>query len=146
MKKVLEQNFNNQKEVNERLKNDIEKMTETLRELTNENRMLEKRNKEVSLMNTQLTNEKDRLALEKLEAVEEKNLTKAGVSALTREIEYLRSQVNKDKSSIMALVVNKDKMKNEIQTATKKNEEKDEEIKRHENNYDKLAADMAKSK
>lgn len=61
-----------------------------MRELTNENKMLEKRNKEVSLLNTQLTNEKDRLAREKMEAVNEKNLTKSGVSALTREIEYLR--------------------------------------------------------
>jgi hypothetical protein len=30
------------------------------------------------------------MAREKLEAVSEKNLTKQGVSALTREIEYLR--------------------------------------------------------
>ncbi len=69
---------------------DSDKLNETLRELTNENKMLEKRNKEVSLINTQLTNEKDRLAREKMEAVNEKNLTKSGVSALTREIEYLR--------------------------------------------------------
>ena len=59
--------------------------------MLNENKKLDKRNKEVMLLNTQVTNEKDRLSREKMEAVEEKNLTKSGVSALTREIEYLRS-------------------------------------------------------
>jgi hypothetical protein len=66
-------------------------LEEELRELLNENKKLDKRNKEVMLLNTQVTNEKDRLSREKMEAVEEKNLTKSGVSALTREIEYLRS-------------------------------------------------------
>ena len=64
--------------------------------MLNENKRLDKRNKEVMLLNTQVTNEKDRLSREKMEAVEEKNLTKSGVSALTREIEYLRSEVDKE--------------------------------------------------
>ena len=63
---------------------------EKQREIENENRMLEKRNKEVSLLNTQLNNEKDRMAREKMEAINEKNITKQGVNGLTREIEYLR--------------------------------------------------------
>jgi hypothetical protein len=49
---------------------------EKQREIENENRMLEKRNKEVSLLNTQLNNEKDRMAREKMEAINEKNITK----------------------------------------------------------------------
>ena len=40
--------------------------------------------------NNALLNDKDRLAREKMEATSEKNITKAGVNALTREIEYLR--------------------------------------------------------
>jgi hypothetical protein len=40
--------------------------------------------------NNSLLNDKDRLAREKMEAMNEKNITKAGVNALTREIEYLR--------------------------------------------------------
>lgn len=69
---------------------DSDKLNETLRELTNENKMFDKKNKEVSLLNTQLANEKDRMARDKMDAVNEKNITKGGVSALTREIEYLR--------------------------------------------------------
>ena len=53
-----------------------DKLKETLKELTNENKMLEKTNKETSLQNTQLANQKDIMAREKLDAVNEKNLTK----------------------------------------------------------------------
>lgn len=65
-------------------------MNETFKEQLNENRMLEKKNKSLNLNNVELQNEKDRMAKEKTEAINEKNITKSGVSALTREIEYLR--------------------------------------------------------
>jgi hypothetical protein len=40
--------------------------------------------------NKQLVNDKERLNRLKNEAIADKNLTKTGVNALTREIEYLR--------------------------------------------------------
>jgi hypothetical protein len=52
--------------------------------------MLEKENKTLKRDNNGLLNDKDRMAIEKMEAFNEKNITKAGVNALTREIEYLR--------------------------------------------------------
>jgi hypothetical protein len=83
--------------------------------------MLEKRNREISLINTQLTNEKDRLAREKMEAVNEKNLTKSGVSALTREIEFLRKQVDGEKQNIVTLKHDRDKMSVSIKRAEEEN-------------------------
>jgi len=108
--------------------------------------MVEKRNKEISLLNTQLANEKDRLAREKLEAVNEKNLTKAGVSALTREIEYLRKQVDAEKANIVALITQKDMMKKSIQKAEETNNDTKEELMRQITEYKKLADDMEKGK
>jgi hypothetical protein len=96
-------------------------LEEELRELLNENKRLEKHNKEVMLLNTQVTNEKDRLSREKMEAVEEKNLTKSGVSALTREIEFLRSQVEKEKQNIVSLKHDRDKMSVSIKWAETEN-------------------------
>lgn len=59
-------------------------------------------------------NDKDRMAREKMEALNEKNLTKGGVNALTREIEYLRKQVELEKSNIVNLIREKDMMKRKI--------------------------------
>ncbi len=53
-------------------------------------KQLEKENKNFKRENVGLVNDKDRMAREKMEAINEKNLTKGGVNALTREIEYLR--------------------------------------------------------
>jgi hypothetical protein len=89
-KKAYEINFKQLQEKFRKQAMELDSLRENLRELTNENKMLEKTNKEVTLQNTQLANQKDMMAREKLEAVNEKNLTKQGVSALTREIEYLR--------------------------------------------------------
>ena len=90
--------------------------------------MVEKKNKEVALINTQLANEKDRMARDKLEAVNEKNLTKSGVSALTREIEYLRKQVDAEKANIVNLITQKDMMKKSIQKAEESNNQTKEEL------------------
>ena len=103
------------------MKDKCDKLEEELRELLNENKRLEKHNKEVMLLNTQVTNEKDRLSREKMEAVEEKNLTKSGVSALTREIEFLRSQVEKEKQNIVSLKHDRDKMSVSIKWAETEN-------------------------
>ena len=128
------------------MSDDSDKLSETLRELTNENKMLEKRNREVSLINTQLTNEKDRLAREKMEAVNEKNLTKSGVSALTREIEYLRKQVDSEKQNIVNLKHDRDKMSVSIKRAEDENMTSKEMINTQKNAFDKLMDDMERSK
>jgi hypothetical protein len=57
-----------------------------------------------------LTNEKDRLAKEKLEIQNEKNITRAGVNALTREIEFLRKQSEMGEIKVANLIKDKDKM------------------------------------
>jgi chromosome segregation ATPase len=128
------------------LSDDSDKLNETLRELTNENKMLEKRNREVSLINTQLTNEKDRLAREKMEAVSEKNLTKSGVSALTREIEFLRKQVDGEKQNIVNLKHDRDKMSVSIKRAEDENQTTKDELIKQINEYKKLMDDMERSK
>lgn len=86
----MKQTLDNSEEQNKRLTRELNDLQDNLRERMNENKMIEKRNKELTLLNTQLANEKDRMAREKMEAINEKNVTKASVSALTREIEYLR--------------------------------------------------------
>ena len=67
--------------------------------------------------NNSLLNDKDRMAREKMEAFNEKNITKAGVNALTREIEYLRKQVDSEKSNIINLIRDRDMMKKSIMKA-----------------------------
>ena len=101
---------------------------EKQREIENENRMLEKRNKEVSLLNTQLNNEKDRMAREKMEAINEKNITKQGVNGLTREIEYLRKQVDSEKANIVGLIRDRNMMKTSIDKAEEDNLKNKEEL------------------
>lgn len=71
----------------------IQKFNQTdleLSEARNKLKQLEKENKNLMRENNSLLNDKDRMAREKMEALNEKNITKAGVNALTREIEYLR--------------------------------------------------------
>jgi chromosome segregation ATPase len=108
--------------------------------------MVEKKNKEVALINTQLANEKDRMARDKLEAVNEKNLTKSGVSALTREIEYLRKQVDAEKANIVNLITHKDMMKKSIQIAEESNNKTKEELGAQINEYKKQGEDLEKGK
>lgn len=108
--------------------------------------MVEKKNKEVTLINTQLANEKDRMARDKLEAVNEKNLTKSGVSALTREIEYLRKQVDAEKANIVNLITHKDMMKKSIQIAEESNNKTKEELGAQINEYKKQGEDLEKGK
>jgi hypothetical protein len=61
-----------------------------LSEARNKLKQLEKENKGLMRENTQIMNDRDKMSREKMEALTEKNITKAGVNALTREIEYLR--------------------------------------------------------
>lgn len=69
-----------------------------LNDTRNKAKELENKNKALKIENNTLLNEKERFAREKMEALTEKGITKAGVNALTREIEYLRKQVDQEKS------------------------------------------------
>ena len=82
---------------------------------------MEKDNKGLRRENTGLLNDKDRMAREKMEALNDKNLTKSGVNALTREIEYLRKQVEGEKGNIFSLIRDKDVMKKKIVQAEEDN-------------------------
>jgi len=82
---------------------------------------MEKDNKGLRRENTGLLNDKDRMAREKMEALNDKNLTKSGVNALTREIEYLRKQVEGEKGIIFSLIRDKDVMKKKIVQAEEDN-------------------------
>ena len=48
---------------------------------------------------------------ERFEAISEKETAKAAVSALTREVEWLRKQTDVEKSDLMKLVRDRDMMK-----------------------------------
>ena len=90
-------NKNKQSEV------DISEMRAKIREY-------EKKNKDLNRMNYGLTNDKDRVTREKKDAEHEKQITKAGVNALPREIEYLRMQTDSEKSNILNLIRDRDMM------------------------------------
>jgi hypothetical protein len=92
-----------------------------LSETRNKLKQLEKENKNLLRENNTLMNDKDRMAREKMEALNEKNITKAGVNALTREIEYLRKQTEGEKSNIINLIRDRDMMKKSIIKAEEDN-------------------------
>ena len=100
--------------------------------------MIEKENKSLKRDNTSLLNEKDRMHREKMEALGEKNITKAGVNALTREIEYLRKQVESEKANIISLIRDRDMMKKNISKADEDNLKNREEVLRQKSEADKL--------
>lgn len=83
-------------------------------------------------------NDKDRMAREKMEALNEKNITKAGVNALTREIEYLRKQTESEKSNIIGLIRDRDMMKKSILKAEEDNQKNKEELINQINEVKKL--------
>lgn len=68
----------------------IDNLEVEIGEFRNKNRELEKMNKVYNRVNNGLVTDKERITNEKKEAEYEKNLTKNGVNALTREIEHLR--------------------------------------------------------
>ena len=78
------------------------------------------------------------MAREKMEALNEKNITKAGVNALTREIEYLRKQTESEKSNIIGLIRDRDMMKKSILKAEEDNQKNKEELINQINEVKKL--------
>ncbi len=99
-----------------------------LSEARNKLKQLEKENKTLMRENQTMMNDKDRMAREKMEALNEKNITKAGVNALTREIEYLRKQTEGEKSNIIGLIRDRDMMGKLIQKAEDDNSKNKEEL------------------
>ena len=67
---------------------------------------------------------------EKKEAEYEKNLTKNGVNALTREIEHLRRDTEQDKKKIIDLIRFRDMMSKSIKKAEDENKEKPKKTKK----------------
>lgn len=63
-----------------------------------------------------------------MDAINDKNLTKSGVNALTREIEYLRKQVELEKNNIFMLIRDKDTMKKKINIAEEDNQKNKENM------------------
>ena len=107
---------------------DLHNKDQLINELRNKVKMIEKENKSLKRDNTSLLNEKDWTHREKMEALGEKNITKAGVNALTREIEYLRKQVESEKANIISLIRDRDMMKKNISKADEDNLKNREEV------------------
>ena len=80
-------------------------------------REYEQKNKVLNRSNNQLAGEKARISQLKNEAEQEKSITKAGVNALTREIEHLRKQTDNEKTSILNLIRDRDMMQKYIKKA-----------------------------
>ena len=91
-------------------------------------REYEKKNNDLNRINNGLLYDKDRITREKKEAEYEKNITKNGVNALTREIEYLRRDTEQDKKKIIDLIRFRDMMSKSIKKAEDENNKNKEEI------------------
>jgi cupin superfamily acireductone dioxygenase involved in methionine salvage len=77
--------------------------------------------------------ENTRITRQKNESETEKNITKSGVSALTREIEYLRKQTESEKTDILNLIRDRDMMQKYIKKAEEENTKSKDEISRLKN-------------
>lgn len=96
-------------------------------------RSIEKDNKYTKRMNAELTQKKEMVTRQKLEAEHEKLITKSGVSALTREIEYLRKQTDAEKTNILNLIRDRDMMSKYIKKAEEENFKNKDELTKKQN-------------
>lgn len=94
---------------------------------------MEKENKRFDRDNKALELEKKRLTEAKLNAVNEKTVAKNAVSALTREIEWLRKQTEQEQSNIFSLVRDREMMKNSLKIVDEVNTKNKEDLKQAEN-------------
>jgi len=107
-------------------------------EFKNKLKQYEKQNQQLNRANNTMLNEKDRLAKEKLDIQNEKNITRAGVNALTREIEYLRKQTEMGEIKVANLIKEKDKMQSNIQKVEEDNTENRNKLIDAQQKIDKL--------
>lgn len=106
--------------------------------MRNKIRELEKKNQVLNRTNNGLLNDKDRVTREKKEAEYEKNITKNGVNALTREIEHLRRDTEQDKKKIIDLIRFRDMMSKSIKKAEDENYKNKDEISNKQNEISQL--------
>ena len=116
----------------------IDNLEVEIGEFRNKNRELEKMNKVYNRVNNGLVTDKERITNEKKEAEYEKNLTKNGVNALTREIEHLRRDTEQDKKKIIDLIRFRDMMSKSIKKAEDENMKNKDEISSKVNEIAKL--------
>ena len=122
----------------ESLRIKIDNLEVEIGEFRNKNRELEKMNKVYNRVNNGLVTDKERITNEKKEAEYEKNLTKNGVNALTREIEHLRRDTEQDKKKIIDLIRFRDMMSKSIKKAEDENMKNKDEISSKVNEIAKL--------
>lgn len=101
-------------------------------------REMEKSINKLSRQGKALQNDKDRVTREKKEAEYEKNITKNGVNALTREIEHLRRDTEQDKKKIIDLIRFRDMMQKSIKKAEDENYKNKDEISNKQNEIAQL--------
>ena len=111
-----------------RLEGEREALGVEIGELKAEARENRKKNQTLSIRNNQLQTERDRITSLRKEAEYEKNLTVAGVDALTREIEHLRKDTDQDKKKIIDLIRFRDMMSKSIKKAEGENYRNKDEI------------------
>jgi len=90
-------------------------------------------NKKLERDNKQLELDKKRLTEAKLQAINEKQVAKNAVSALTREIEWLRKQTEVEQQNIVSLVRDRDMMKKSIKNSEDLNSKNQDELKHRQN-------------
>ena len=114
----------NLKKQNENLSISKSELEEENEKHLSEKRFFEREAKRIERDNKALELEKKRLQEAKLNAISEKTAAMEGVSALTREIEWLRKQTDIEQAGIMKLVRDRDMMKKnlaKIEEVNKKN-------------------------
>lgn len=79
-------------------------------------------------MNEQLIKKNVRVNYEKDQAEKQKLIAKAGVNALTREIEHLRKQTENEKTSILNLIRDRDMMQKYIKKAEIENQQNKKDL------------------
>lgn len=101
----------------------------------NESRIktMDKDQNKITKENRDLEKQKTRFAEQRLTALNEKTVAKNAVSALTREIEYLKKETEHEQANIMNLVRDRDNMKKSLQNVDDINAKNKEELLRKNN-------------
>lgn len=115
------------------LKNKEYEQSQQIEEYLRQGRLVEKENKRIKRQIAEVTTENTRLNKIKFEAIQEKTVATNSVSALTREIEWLRKQADEDRSKLEGLESKKDKFKDKLDIITKKIQDMEDAAKSDKN-------------